>query len=824
MHNLLRDVRRSLKLLWEEKTFSATVLTTLAVCIGANVAIYSVIHTLLLEPLPFDEPDALVTAFNAYPGAGASRAGAGTVDFFQRREQVSAFEEVAIYRQSGAAVGEPGSIERISTLQATPSLFGVLRVKPALGRSFTEDEMEEGNHRKVIVTHGYWQERFGGAPDVVGWDLRIDGEPYQVVGVMPEDFWMPNGGGLRLIVPTAFDEDDRDLENWHSNNFQMLARLAPGASVERAQAQIDALNERLIDEWPVPNSRQLLEDAGFSTHVVPAAADLVRDVKDILYMLWAGVGFVLLIGCGNIANLMLARAQTQTGEVATKLALGAPRGRIGAQVLTEAVVMGVMGGVLGLGLGWAGLEGLRRLGATDLPRGTEIALDAPVILFTLALAVGAGVLFGAIPMVQLMRGDLSPVFRTEGRTGTANRRAVLLRNGLVTGQVGLAFVMLIGAGLMLLSFRAALAVDPGFEPQGVLTGYVSIPSSRYPDADARRRFWDRLRPEVEAIPAVARAGLTSSLPFSGSQSSSVITPEGYMPRPGESLLSPVQAVASPGYFETMRIRVEEGRSFQESDDADNPNVLVIDRWLADRYWPEGDALGRRMVWGAVPGQDSIPDDALYTIVGIVETIKHQDLTQPASEHVGAYYVNAAQVPGSFLTLTARARTGDAESLTPAIREVLKSLDPELPFFGVRTMESRIDDSLARRRIPLVLLGVFAAVALFLAVVGIYGALAYTVSQRTREIGIRMAMGSEPDRIFRDVVARGLAVTGAGLALGAIVAFLLTRLMQSLLYDVQATDLRVMVAVAALLALVALVACVLPARRATAVDPVSALGG
>ena len=823
MSALLRDVRLALKLLWKEKTFSATVLTTLAVCLGANVAIYSVIHTVLLEPLPFEEADELVNVFNAYPGAGAGRAGAGAVDFFQRRAEVDAFEEVAIYRGFGATVGEAGSIDRVSTIQVTPSFFTVLRVEAALGRTFTEDEMQEGSHRKAVLTWSYWQEQFGGVPDAVGADLRVDGEPWEVVGVLPEDFSLPNRADVRFVVPTAFDQDAANLQNWHSNNFQMMARLTEGASIERAQAQVDALNERLTDQWPVPNARQLLEDAGFTTTVVRAGSDMVRDVEDVLYMLWAGVGFVLLIGCVNIANLMLARAQTRTGEVATRLALGAGRRRVGAQALTEAVVMGVLGGLLGLLVGWAGIEMLTRLGAADLPRGQEISLDGAVVLFTLILAVGAGVLFGAIPMVQLMRGDLSPVFRTENRSGTASRRAVVLRNGLVMSQVALAFVMLIGAGLMLLSFRAALSVDPGFEPEGVVTGFVSLPATRYPDGDARRQFWDRLRQEVGALPGVERVGLTSSLPFSGNNSSSVIAPEGYVPRPGESLLSPRQSVVSPGFFDALGIEIVEGRAFDLQDGPEASQAIILDRWLADRYWPDGDALGRRMVYGAIPGQDSIPDDALWTIVGVVETIKHNDLTAPEAEHVGAYHFPVAQASRSFLTLAARARSGDAEALTPAIRDVLAGLDPELPFFGVQTMESRIQESLAQRRIPLVLLGVFAGVALFLAVVGIYGALAYSVNQRVREIGIRMAVGSEPGRIFREVVLRGLAVTGVGLGVGVVAAFFLSRLIESLLFGVRPADPRVMAAVAGVLALVALLACILPARRATKVDPASALG-
>ena len=824
MNDLIRDVRQSFKALLRDKTFSATVLTTLAICLGANVAIYSVIHSVLLEPLPFPEPDRLVMVSNSYPGAGVPRASNGSADYFQRRENVPAFESVALFQGSGNTVGEAGSTERAVSVRVTPSFFPLLGIEAALGRTFTEDEMDIGNHQKVVLTNAYWQEHFGGAPDVVGRELRVDGQPYTVVGVLAEDFQMPDRPEARFFLPTAFSPEERGLDNWHSNNFEMVARLRPGATVEQAVAQNLALNDALIDQWSVPNARQLLADAGYTTLVMPAVEDMVRDVAPLLYMLWGGVVFVLLIGCVNIANLMLARAQTRSAETATKLALGAPRGRVARQVFTESVVLGLLGGGVGVGVGHVGLQLLRSIGTADLPRGTEIAIDAPVLVFTLALAVGAGALFGSIPMLQVMRGDLSPVFRVGGRTGTASRRAVWLRNGLVTSQVALAFVMLIGAGLMLLSFRAALSVDPGFEPEGVFTASVSLPSARYEDATARRQFWDELLAEVRAIPGIDAASVTTQLPFSGNNSSSIIFPEGHVMSPGESLLSPFQTVAGPGYFDAMGIEVLEGRVFLESDGPQDQRVIVLDEWLADRYWPGGSPLGDRMVAGAAPGQDSIPEENLFTVVGVVETIKQNDLTTPAAEHVGAYYFTYKQRTPAFVTLAAHSATGDATGLTPAVREVLGRLDAELPLFSVESMEQRIDSSLVRRRVPLVLLGVFAGVALFLSVVGLYGALAYTVAQRTREIGIRIAMGSAPQDVFQSVVRQGLGVTGLGLLLGAGGALLLTRVVQSLLFGVQATDPRVMIAVALLLAVVGLAACAIPARRATTVNPVEALLG
>ena len=821
MEALFRDIRLSLKGIAKEKTFSATVLLTLAVCIGANVTIFSVIHTVLLQPLPFFEADRLVILYNSYPGAGVERGSNGSTDFFFRRERIEAFEELAATQGSGNTVGEAGSTERVTSLRVTPSFFPLLGILPALGRGFTEDEMDVGNHQKVVLTHGYWQEYFGGSTEVLGRELRVDGRPFMVVGVLSEDFRIVGREDVRILLPMPFTEEERTLQNWHSNSFQLMARLRPGRTIEQARAQNEALNAAMIEEWPAPNAAQLLADAQFTTHIVEAQEDLVRDIRPTLYMLWAGVVFVLLIGCVNIANLMMARSQVRMSELATKLALGAPRIRVARQVLTEAMVLGVVGGGLGIGAGALGIRLLTVIGVDNLPRGGEISLDGTVLLFTVALALGASIVFGIIPVAHVMRSDLSSVFRSESRTGTASKKAVLLRSFLVSGQIGLAFVMLIGAGLMFMSFRAALSVAPGFQPNGVLTASVSLPEARYPDDDARRQFTDELLREVRAVPGVQAAGVTSQLPFSGNNSSSVIFPEGYLPEPGESLLSPYQSRVGPGYFDALGIRLLEGRVFAESDTPDRTNVIIIDEWLAKRYWPDASPLGERLTWGVVPGADSISADQVFTVIGVVENIKQNDLTESLAEHVGSYYFTYRQNPFDFLTLVIRTATPSTE-IAPEVRQLLSRIDPEMPLFGVQSMDDRISDSLASRRTPLMLLVVFAGVALFLAVVGIYGALAYSVSQRTREIGIRMAMGSTLEDVFRLVVSQGVRVIGVGLVLGVISAVGLSRLLQSLLFGIQSTDLRVMGAVAVTLATVGLLACVIPARKATKVDPASAL--
>ncbi len=822
METLLRDLRFGLKLLWKEKTFSSTVLLTLAVCIGANITIFSVIHTVLLEPLPYQHPDRLVTVFNSYPGAGAERATSGGPDFFYRREEIAAFQEVASYQGWGNTVGEAGSTERASTMRVTSTFFPLLRVDPFLGRNFLWEEMETGNHRKAILSYGYWQAKFDGDRGVLGRDLRVDGEAFEIVGVLPEAFRLAGSSEQQdFFIPIPFRPEDRTLERWHSNNYHQMARLAPGATLDQAQSQLDALNARLIPEWPVANGAQMLADVGFHTRVVPAKDDLLADIRPSLLMLWAGVAFVLLIGCVNIANLMLARSNVRMRELATRLALGADRSALGRQLLTEALLLGILGGGLGLLLGYGGLQLLGGLGVHELPRGAEISLDGTVAVFTLALGLGAGLFFGAIPLVHVMRSNLNTVFRAESRSGTASRRSVLLRSALVTGQVAVAFVLLIGAGLMLRSFQEVLQLDPGFEPDGVLTGSVSLPGSRYPDEGARAAFLDELLRQVRSLPGVERASVTEQLPFSGNYSSSVIFPEGYIPPAGESVLSPFTVYAGADYFETMGIPLREGRTFDSRDVAGSQQVIIIDEWLANRYFPGESPLGKRMLFGTVPGMEEDEEPYLYTIVGVAGSHRHSNLVE--DEYVGAYYLPSAQRTGSFQFLLLKTG-GDPAALAEPVRKVLSRLDPELPLYGVRTMQDRIDASLLERRSPMLLLMIFAGVALFLAAVGIYGALAYSVTQRTREMGIRIAIGSSSGAVFGLVLKEGLRVVGVGLAFGGAGAFVLVRLIRSLLYGIQPTDPAVMGSVALLLAATGVAACLLPARKATRIDPVVALTG
>ena len=821
MRSTLRDLRIAFRQLRKEKAFTTTVLVTLAVCVGANAAIFSVVHSVLLSPLPYPDADRLVNVMNSYPGAGAARSSTGAFDYFGRRDRLQSFDEIAQYQSWGHTVGEPGGTERMRSMRVTPSFFPLLGVQPLMGRGFRDEEMDPGNEAVAVVTHEFWQDHFNGDPGVLERDVRLDARPYRVVGVLPPDFRLPQNEQPRFYVPIAYTMDEREIGNWHSNNYQMIARLRPGATVERARAESDALNATLIPEWPVPNGAQLLEDVGYEMLIVPAQEDLVRDVRPTLYLLWGGVVFVLLIGCVNIANLIIARGQVRVRDTATRLAIGAPRGRIAREILTHAMLLAALGGLIGIAVGFGGIRLLAAFGAAELPRGSEIGMDPTVLLFTLGLAVLAGLVFGAIPSMQLLRADLRSVLHTESRGSTVDRRTLWIRTSLVTAQIALAFLLLAGAGLMLASFRTANAVDTGFEPASVLSARVSLPGASYPDGDSRVQFADALLAELRDAPAVRHVGLTSQLPFSGSNSSSVIWPEGYSPPPGESLLSPLQTWIAGDYFQAMGIPLLDGRAFEPGDGVDDRRMIILDQWLARRYFGETSPLGKRMLWGGAPGMDDANDH--YTIVGVVGTIKHNDLTASPGDHVGAYYFPYRQGPGSFVSLVAAA-AGDPLALTNPLRDAVGRRDAELPLFDIGTMTSRIDDSLSNRRSSMFVFLLFAGVALFLAVIGIYGVLAYTVAQRTREMGIRLALGSTTREIFLIVLRHGVRVTTAGLVAGTIAAALLGGLIRSLLFGVQPFDPVIMASVALLLGAVALVACAIPALHASRVDPVRALVG
>ncbi|MDP7691608.1 MAG: ABC transporter permease [Vicinamibacterales bacterium] len=783
-----------------------------------NVAIFSVVNSVLLTPLPVAEPDRILSVFNAYPGAtGGSggrrgRSANAVPDYFDRLREVDVFEELAFYANGGFTVGADGAPERLRGWNVTPSFFRLLRVAPQQGRVFVEEEGEIGNQFKVLLSDALWQRLFAGDPAAVGKEMRINSRPYEIVGVMPEGFAFTDRN-VQLWVPLAFTDQQKSDDARHSNSWAMLGRLNPGATLAQAQAQ--AIAERANLER-FPQFRQLLTDAGFYTGVVVLQDDLVADIRAVLYLLWGGVLFVLLIGCVNVANLMLIRSNVRLKELGMRHALGAGRGRLARQLLTESLLLSTVGGLLGLAVGTWSFRLVGVLGADELPGGGEIVMDGLVVALTLGLSILIGVGLALVPIISLATTDLHATLRQEGRSGTSGRRTQTFRNTLVVAQVSVAFVLLIGASLLLASFQRILAIDTGFRADHLMTAGVSLPPARYTDPPSRLAFAERALERIRALPGVVDASLTSSIPFGSSFSNTVIRAVGYVPEPGESLIAPSRAVVDADYFDTLGVPLLEGRFFDARDTTDSTPSVIIDERLATKFWPGRSALGQQM-----HGDVEITDDTtFYTVIGVVASHILYGLVD-VPEPIGAHFFANSQRPLGSPTFAIRTEV-DPHGLVSALRAEVAAIDPELPLFLVQSMEERIAERLTPRRTPMMLALGYAGLALLLSALGIYGVLAYRVTQRTREFGIRIALGSTTRQVFRLVLSEGLTMLGVGLGLGVAGALLLRRFLASQLYGVRATDPLIFVAVIVVLGGVALLACMVPARRATLVDPVSAL--
>jgi predicted permease len=816
--SIAKDVQVALRFLRKDKAFTLTAGLTLALCIGANTALFSVVYTVLLRPLPFPHADRIVLMGNAYPGAGVDIGeNSGAPDYYDRLRETTVYDEQAMYNSSDVSVDQNGAPARVRIMNVTPSFFRVVEASPAAGRTFTDAEGEIGQEKKVVLSYALWQTQFGGDRSAVGRDLRIDGQPYTIVGVMPRTFRFITND-VMLWRALAFTPERK--EQRHSNSWRNIARLKPGATIAQAQAQVDALNKANLDRFP--QYKQLLINARFHTTVVSLQDNLVTNIRTTLYLMWGGALFVLLIGCVNVANLVLVRSRSRLKELATRLALGAGRGRLSAQLITESVLLTLASAAAGLAVGYAALRLLSTLSIQDLPRGGEIAIDGVVIGFTLAIAASIGLLLGLIPVAAVMPANLTSVLREEGRSGTSGRGARSLRRVLVVAQVAFAFVLLVGAGLLLASFRQLLAVDPGFETRSVLTASVSLPAARYKDDPAEIAFAAEALRRLRALPGVTAVGATDTIPFGSNHNDSVILAEGYQMKPGESVISPNQIAASGGYFEAIGAKLQRGRFFDERDGATAPKVVIVDEKLAHRFWPNQDAIGRRMYLpNDINDLVAITDKTVFfTVVGVIRDLKLAGLVE-GNGASGSYFFPIAQDGSRLLTFALRTAT-DPAAQAGSVRDAIARLDRELPVYDMQTMEERADKSLVTRRSPMVLSVAFGAVALFLSAIGIYGVLAYLVTQRTKEIGIRIALGSSTRGVFELVLREGLMLILTGFVCGAVGAFAVRRSLESQLFGVSVADPVVLAAVTALLAVVAVAACAVPARRATRIDPIAAL--
>jgi predicted permease len=806
----LRDLRLAFRGLVRDKGFTAAALLTFALCLGANVALFAVVEAVLIRPLPYPNPERIVTVYNQYPKAGVDRSGASIPHYLERRAGVAAFAEAGGYREGGDTIGEAGSPDHVEALVVTPSFFHVLGIAPAIGRTFSEDEGVQGKGDVVVLSDAFWRQNFGSDPGVIGRKIRMDGTSHTIIGVMPPGFRFGNHKPM-IWTPLTISDDDRKPTERHSNNMEMIARLRPGATVGQAQSQVDAVNKRGLEGDPYA---KLVIDAGFHTTVADFHKDYVAQSRPMLLLLQAGVLFLLLIGTVNLANLLLVRATARAKEFSVRQVLGAGRLQLARLLVTETLLLALAGGLLGLGLGWAGLRGLEHLGAEDLPHFSPYRLDGGVCLIALAASALTGLVL-ALPMLwHTLQDNLALALSVESRGGTTTRSAHRLRHALIIAQFALAFTLLVGAGLLALSFSKVLEVNPGFHPENVLSGKIPLPYSSYKDGKALLAFSQRLGGELRSLPGVTAVGFATGIPFDSNESDNAISIEGQPPLPGQSLQTHYTSGVTGDFFTALGIPLIEGRLINADDSKREERVCVIDEEVARRYWPGKSAVGHRIFNGV-----SDKKEEAFTIVGVVGATKTKDLADVRAH--GSVYYNFRYYNSGYLAVVLRT-SQRPEAAGPALRAAVLRADPDLPVVDLKTMSARLDGSLVARRSPLMLAGIFAAVALVLAAVGIYGVLAYAVAERRREIGVRMALGALPQQILAQFLSLGAKLVVAGSILGAIGGWLVGRAMVSLLFGVGAAQPLVFVGAAALLALVAMTACLVPSMRAARVPPMEAL--
>jgi putative ABC transport system permease protein len=799
MESFVQDIRYGVRSLRKAPGFTAVAALALALGIGANTVLFSVISFSLLRPLPFPEPERIVIFNETAPNFPESSV--AWLNYLDWKAQVGdLFARFAAGRRDSFNLTSEGEPQRVAGRMATAELLPLTGVQPFLGRFYSEEEDKPGAPRTVVLTHGLWQRRFGGDRAVVGESIQLSNESYTVVGILPKDFRFLSGADL--FVPLGLFGDRYQDRGMHPGIY-VFGRMKPGVTLTQVQKAMDAVSARLADAHP--------EMRGNGIRGALLRDEQVREARPALLMLWGAVGFVLLIAAANVANLLLARATARQGEIAIRVALGAGRLRIVRQLLTESVLLSVLGGVVGVALAFWGLDALAPLLAS-LPRGGDVRIDLLALVFTGAVSLATGLGFGLFPALRAYDPSLHTLLKDVRSTAPHTR----LRNALIVTEVALSMVLLIGAGLLLRSFGRLTGVHPGFDAGQVLTAGIALPQSRYPDGAAIQKFTDELRRRALELPGVKAAAVAQGMPLLGTPETSFAF-EGKEPAdPKKEPEANIYAV-TPGYLDVMRIPLVRGRFFEETDK--DRNVVVLDERMARRYFPNEDPIGRRMAGRPhdVPGLE---------IIGVVGHVQNYTLEGKGPVDM-AYYVphgTAARLFPGFLAsgFVALRSQGDPLQLAPSLRKLVQSIDPLQPIFSVQSMDQVVSSSVSDRRLSLVLLGIFAAVALLLASVGIYGVMSYSVEQRTREIGIRMALGAERAAVLRLIVGQGTRLAGIGIAAGVAGAFGLSRLMAGLLYGVSATDPLTYGALAAVLAVVAVGACAVPARRAVRVDPAVAL--
>jgi len=801
IENVFEDARYSLRLLTKSPAFTFVVLLTLALGIGANTAIFSFANGILLRPLPYPQSDRLVVLDENALKRGANSLMVSYPNYLDWQQQNTVFERIGVYFGTNRfALSGNGQPEELRGSYISYGLLEVLRVAPILGRTFTEAEDTDGQDGVVILGYDLWQRRFGGQQNILGQKILFNNFPRTVVGVMPPGFKFPEVSELwapLALTTKTFTRTDHGLSS--------IARLRDGVTVAQAQAEMNVIASRIEQENPVTNE-------GLGVSVKTLHQNLSGDYRQALLILLGVVGCVLLVACVNVANLMLARASARQKEVALRSALGASRWRVIQQLLIESLILAAGGGILGLVLSVWALRVLLQSIPIKLPFWMNFGLDLRVLGFTAAVTMLTGLIFGVVPALQSSRVDLNDALKEGGR-GSANAIRGRSRSLLVVTEIALSLVLLVGAGLMIRSFLRLRSVDVGLNPRGVMTAMIILPRMKYPEGPQRAAFFKQLVERVKAIPGVEAAGATGTLPLGGSFWGRSLTVEGF------PVLSVGQApmiqhtVVTPGYFQTMGIPLLYGRDFTDADAKGAQLVTIIDERLAHKYWPNEIPLGKRVRFG--PPEDNEP---WHTVIGVVRAVRHQRMQEDTAESV---YLPYLQIPINGMAVVVRT-SSDPTNLVPAFRSAVSGLDPDIPVNEVSPMDKVIAESIWQPRLYAALFAVFAAGALILAVIGIYGVMAYLVVTRTHEIGVRMALGATARDMFKFIVGRGMKLTVIGVVLGVGVAYGLTRLMRGLLFNTSTTDPLVFILISLLLMLVAFLACYIPARRATKVDPLVAL--
>lgn len=805
MDSLLRDLKFSIRSLLKRPTLTIIAIITLGIGIGANSAIFSVVNALLIKPLPFPELDRVVTVWETQPSRGVVHNEASMANFLDWRAQNQTFEQMGLYRWWSTNLTGLETPERIQGFLVTANFLDVLGVRPLMGRGFLADEDQPGKDPVVILTHGLWQRRFGGDPHIVNKTITLNGLSRSVIGVMPQGFKYPRGA--EVLAPITITPELARSRQSHS--YEIVGRLKPNITLGSAQADLNTIASRLEKEYAESNT-------GWGIVVHPIVEDAVRLYKTAVLVLMAAVGFVLLIVCANVANLMLARAAGRQKEMALRAALGASRWRLVRQLLTESMLLALVGGALGVLIAYWGVDLLRTLNPGDAakfaPGWDRLGVNLPVLGFNMGLSLLSGFLFGLAPAWQISKTNLNGTLKEGGRqTSSGSHR---LRGLLVISEVALSLMLLVSAGLLMRSFISLLKTDAGFNPDHVMTMNLVLPAAKYREGSQKASFYSELVGRLEALPGVESAAFVNYLPLGGSNSSDAFLIEGVPdPPPGQDFIGRYR-VCTPGYFDTLGVRILKGRGFTEQDKAGAPPVIMVNETLASKYWNDGDALGKRMRFSGPFDKDKNP---WMEVIGIVQDVKHELNLAVTPD----FYLPHAQDPWSSMVLVAKTKVEPA-ALAADIRQQVWSLDKDQPVFDLRTMEEVRSLSVSLYSFSSVSLGVFAGIALLLAAIGIYGVMSYAVTQRTQEIGIRMALGARAVDVLKLVVRNGMSLALIGVIAGLAGAYAATRLLASLLFGVTPTDIVTFASVTLGLLLVALLACYIPARRATKVDPLVAL--